>query len=95
MCLVLKELGRRIYAATGKHSGQSLASGKVPVSVSKFLARGSLIALNMNKPNCLPDIRRIAMGEPLCCLVGKCLCEVKASEYFAPLQMEVAVCQRR
>ena len=37
-----------------------LASGKVPVSVSKFLAGGSLTALDKNKPNSLPDIRPIA-----------------------------------
>ena len=69
-----------------------LASGKVPVSVSKFLAGGSLTALDKNKPNGLPDIRPIAVGEALCRLVGKCLCAVtkeKASEYFATLQMGV------
>ena len=69
-----------------------LASGKVPVSVSKFLAGGSLTALDRNKPNCLPAIHPIAVGEALCCLVGKSLCAVtkeKASEYFAPLQMGV------
>ena len=67
-----------------------LASGKVPVSVSKFLARGSLTALDKNKPNSLPPI---AVGEALRRMVGKCLCAVtkeKASEYFAPLQMGVA-----
>ena len=42
-----------------------LALGKVPVSVSKFLAGGSLTALDMNKPNSLPDIRSIAVGEAL------------------------------
>ena len=65
-----------------------LASGKVPVSVSKFLAGGSLTALDKNKPNSLPDIRPIAVGEALRRLVGKYLCAVtkeKASEYFAPL----------
>ena len=70
-----------------------LASGKVAVSVSKFLAGGSLTALDKNKPDGLPDIRPIAMGEALRRLVGKCLCAVtkeKASEYFAPLQMGVA-----
>ena len=70
-----------------------LASGKVPVSVSKFLAGGSLTALDKNKPNSLPDICPITVGEALRRLVGKCLCAVtkeKASEYFAPLQMGVA-----
>ena len=69
-----------------------LASGKVPVSVSKFLAGGNLTALDKNKPNSLPDIRPIAVGEALCRLVGKCLCAVtkeKASEYFASLQIGV------
>ena len=42
-----------------------LALGKVPVSVSKFLAGGSLTALDKNKPNSLPDIRSIAVGEAL------------------------------
>ena len=70
-----------------------LVSGKVPVSVSKFLAGGSLTALDKNKPKSLPDIWPIAVGEALSRLVGKCLCAVtkeKASEYFAPLQMGVA-----
>ena len=70
-----------------------LASGKVSVSVYKFLAGGSLTALDNNKPNILPDIRPIAVGEALSRLIGKYLCAVtkeKASEYFAPLQMGVA-----
>ena len=69
-----------------------LASRKVPVSVFKFLTGGSLTALDKNKPNSLPDIHPIAVGEALRHLVGKCLCAVtkeKASEYFAPLQMGV------
>ena len=49
-----------------------LASGKVPVSVSKFLAGGSLTALDKDNPNRLLDIRPIAVGEALHCLVGKC-----------------------
>ena len=70
-----------------------LASGKVPVAVSKFLAGGCLTALDKNKPNSLPDIHPIAVREALRHFVGKCLCAVtkeKASEYFAPLQMGVA-----
>ena len=47
-----------------------LASGKVPVSVSKFLAGGSFTALDKNKPNSLHDIHPYAVGEALRRLVG-------------------------
>ena len=40
-------------------------SGKVPVSVAKFMAGGSLVALEKNKPNCPLDVRPIAVGETL------------------------------
>ena len=42
-----------------------LAAGKVPTSVSKFLAGGCLIALNTNKKGFPPDIRPIAVGETI------------------------------
>ena len=42
-----------------------LMSGKVPFSVAKFMAGGSLVALEKNKPNCPPDVRPIAVGESL------------------------------
>ncbi|KAL5474555.1 hypothetical protein EMCRGX_G026516 [Ephydatia muelleri] len=42
-----------------------LAAGKAPSPVSRFLAGGSLIALNKNKEGCAPDIRPIAVGETL------------------------------
>ena len=70
-----------------------LASGKVPVSVSRHLAGGSLTALVKGKPGLPPDIRPIAVGEALRRLTGKCLCAVlksKASEFFAPFQFGVA-----
>ena len=42
--------------------------------MSKFLAGGSLIALNKNKEGCAPDIRSVALGETLRRLVGNCMC---------------------
>ena len=60
-----------------------LAAGKVPTSVSKFLAGGCLIALNKNKEGCPPDIRPIAVGETIRRLTGKCMCALvkdKATE---------------
>ena len=70
-----------------------LAAGKVPTSVSKFLAGGCLIALNKNKEGCPPDIRPIAVGETIRRLTGKCMCALvkdKATEFFQPLQLGVA-----
>ena len=42
-----------------------LLSGKVPVSVAKFMAGSSLLSLQKNKPNCPLDVRPIAVGETL------------------------------
>ena len=70
-----------------------LASGQVPSFVAKFLAGGSLIALEKNKPNSTPDIHPIAIGECLRRLMGKCLCIVikqKAQDFFMPHQKGVA-----
>ena len=70
-----------------------LASGKVPVSVSQYLAGGSLTALVKDKPGFPPDISPIVVGKVLHCLTGICLCAVqksKASEFFAPFQFGVA-----
>eukprot|EP00731_Ephydatia_muelleri_P021996 Em0014g587a len=70
-----------------------LAAGKVPTSVSKFLAGGCLIALNKNKEGCPTDIRPIAVGETIRRLTGKCMCALvkdKATEFFQPLQLGVA-----
>ena len=64
-----------------------LASGNVPVLVSKYLAGGSLTALMKDKADLSLDIRPIAVREALCRLVGKCLCAVersKASDFFCP-----------
>ena len=70
-----------------------LASGQVPSQVAKYLAGGSLIALEKHKPDCPPDVRPIAIGECLRRLTGKCLCIVskqKAADFFFPHQMGVA-----
>ena len=69
-----------------------LASGKVPFSVSKFLAGGSLTALDMNKPNSLPDIVLLQWEKFYTTWLGSVYVQItkeKASEYFAPLQMGV------
>ena len=61
--------------------------------MSRFLAGGTLIALNKNKEGCAPDIRPIAVGETVRRLVGKCVCallKVKAADFFQPLQFGVA-----
>eukprot|EP00731_Ephydatia_muelleri_P002977 Em0001g2977a len=70
-----------------------LASGKAPPMVAKFLAGGTLIALNKLKDRSPPDIRPIAVGESLRRLTGKCICALvkdKASDLFQPLQLGVA-----
>ncbi|KAL5517928.1 hypothetical protein EMCRGX_G003574 [Ephydatia muelleri] len=70
-----------------------LASGRAPVSVSKFVAGGSLIALVKNKEGHPLDIRPIVVGEALRRLTGKCLCIItkpKASDFFTPFQYGVA-----
>ena len=70
-----------------------LASSKVPLVVSKFLAGGNLITLSKDKPGSPPDICPITVGETLRRLVGKCLCritKVKASDFFSPHQLGVA-----
>ncbi|KAL5499483.1 hypothetical protein EMCRGX_G010909 [Ephydatia muelleri] len=70
-----------------------LASGRAPISVSKFLAGGYLTALVKNKEGRPLDIRPIAVGEALRRLTGKCLCIItkpKATDFFAPLQYGVA-----
>ena len=70
-----------------------LASGKVPWSVSAFLAGCKLIALNKNKEGCPPDVRPIAVGETLRRLTGKCICAIlkdKISSFFQPSQFGVA-----
>ena len=70
-----------------------LASGKAPPMVAKFLAGGTLIALNKLKDGSPPDIRPIAVGESLRRLTGKCICALvkdKASDLFQPLQRGVA-----
>ena len=70
-----------------------LASGKAPPMVAKFLAGGTLIALNKLKDGSPPDIRPIAVGESLRRLTGKCICALvkdKAYDLFQPLQLGVA-----
>ena len=66
--------------------------------VARFLAGGTLIALNKLKDDKMqnlfhPDIRPIAVGESLRRLTGKCICALvkdKASDLFQPLQLGVA-----
>ena len=72
--------------------GNILASGKAPPLVSRFLATGTLIALNKLKDGSPPDIRPKAVGESLRRLTGKCssLVKNKASDLFQPLQLGVA-----
>ena len=70
-----------------------LLSGKVPVSVAKIVAGGSLVALVKNKQNFPLDVCPIAVGETLRRLASKCVCAVvknKASEFCSPFQLEVA-----
>ena len=70
-----------------------LASGRAPVSVSKFLVGGSLTALVKNKEGRPLDIRPIVVGEALRRVTGKCLCIItkpKASDFFTPFQYGVA-----
>ena len=70
-----------------------LASGRAPVSVSKFLAGGSLTALVKNKEGRPLHICPIVVGEALRRLTGKCLCIItkpKASDFFTPFQYGVA-----
>ena len=69
-----------------------LASGQVPLSISKFLAGGSLIPLVKNKPNCPFDVQPIAVGKAIRHLVGKCLCVISRSnahDFFSPHQCGV------
>ncbi|KAL5497303.1 hypothetical protein EMCRGX_G013760 [Ephydatia muelleri] len=70
-----------------------LAAGKAPLSVARFLAGGSLTALNKFKDGSPPDIRPIAVGKTLRRLAGKCLCSLvkdKVSSFFEPHQFGVA-----
>ena len=59
-----------------------LASGKVPVRVSAYLAGGKLIALDKSKEGSPPDVRPIAVGETLCRLTGECICIPKEQVLF-------------
>ena len=70
-----------------------LASGKVPSSISKYLAGGNLTAIIKDRPDSSPDVRPIAVGEALRRLVGKCLCQAtkaKVADFFEPHQFGVA-----
>ena len=50
-----------------------LVFGKVPLSMSTFLAGGRLIVLNKSKEGTPQDVRPIAVGETLHRLTGKCI----------------------
>ena len=70
-----------------------LASGKVPVCVSAYLAGEKLIALDKSKEGSPPDVRPIAVGETVHRLTGKCICTIlrnKFSSFFDPSQFGVA-----
>ena len=70
-----------------------LALGKVQSDILKYLAGGSLTAIVKDRPDSSPDVRPIAVGEALRCLVGKCLCRVtkaKVADFFEPHQFGVA-----
>ena len=70
-----------------------LASGKVPVCVSAYLAGGKLIALDKSKEGSPPFVRPIAVGETFCRLTGKCICTIFwniFSSFFEPSQFGVA-----
>ena len=67
-----------------------LLSGKDPISVAKFKAGGSLVALEKNKPNCPLDVHPIAVGKTLRRLASKCIVKNKASQFFSPFQLGVA-----
>ena len=72
-----------------------LISEKAPLSIARFFAGARLIALNKIKEGCPPDVRPIAMGEPLRRLAGKCVCAIlkeRVADFFYPLQYGVA-CQ--
>lgn len=63
------------------------------MEVSRFLAGATLVALPKMKPNALPDVRPIAIGEVLRRLTGKCLCHLlknRAADFFLPRQFGVA-----
>ena len=71
----------------------TLASGKAPMPISKYLAGGSLTALIKNKEGLPLDIRPIAVGEAMRRLKGKYICILskdKAAEFFGPFQLGVA-----
>ena len=70
-----------------------LASGKVPVHLSTFLAGGRLYALNKSKEGSPPDVRPIAVGETLHRITGKCICAIlrnKISSFIQPSQFGIA-----
>ena len=71
-----------------------LAAGKAPQQMSVYLAGCNLTALSMNKPNCLINVRPIAVGEVLRRLTSKCLCYIirdkAAADFFHPFQQGVA-----
>ena len=71
------------------------AGGRAPLSISKFLASGNLVALNKTTEASKSDIRPIAVGKTLRRLTAQCLCitiRENASDLFQPLQVGVA-CQ--
>ena len=71
----------------------TLATGKAPMPISRYLAGGSLTALIKNKEGLPLDIWPIAVGEAMRRLTGNCLCILskdKTAEFFGPFQLGVA-----
>ena len=76
--------------STLHHMVNLLAAGKILQQLSKDMAGASVTALTKEKPNCVPYIHPIVVGEVL---VGKCLCLLshnKAANFFQPFQYGVA-----
>ena len=72
------------------------ASGKAPSMVARFLAGGTLIALNKLKDGSPPDIRPIAVGESLRRLTGKCSCTLSRTKlliFSSPFNWELPAVQ--
>ena len=77
----------RVSHLFSQRSYYLLASGKVPVLVSKYLAGGSLTALMKDKAHLTLDIRPIAVGEASRHLVGNVFVRVLRPRvicFFAP-----------
>ena len=87
---VTTNLAIRDYCDLWLNKVNLLLSGKDSVSVAKFMAGGSLVALEKNKPNCPLDVHPIAVGKTLRRLASKYICAIvknKVFEFFSPFQL--------